>query len=176
MSPSDSSSKDFGQPADTYGLKSSSNSSSSDTAPSAPSTFNQKTYQPILKDISHNETPSASSPKQGVAGSPITQEDREKLPHSQTAPMPDTSSTTSGGPSQAKNPNNQLPSQKSNDSDNLPHSKKVRGTLANKDGKSVNKTMLGDPASLKSETSKTGMGKDVEEGVAEGKGKPKSKL
>jgi hypothetical protein len=45
----------------------------------------------------------------------------------------------------------------------LPHSKKVRGTLANDDGKKVNRTQLGDPASLKSETSKTNdMGKGTE--------------
>jgi hypothetical protein len=37
----------------------------------------------------------------------------------------------------------------------LPHSKQVRGTQANDDGKKVNKTQLGDPASLKSETSET---------------------
>ncbi|KAF2440237.1 hypothetical protein P171DRAFT_488968 [Karstenula rhodostoma CBS 690.94] len=48
-----------------------------------------------------------------------------------------------------------------NDSD-LPHSKKVRGTLANKDGKQVNKTQLGDPASLKAETSENDLGKQTE--------------
>jgi len=37
----------------------------------------------------------------------------------------------------------------------LPHSKTVRGTLANNDGKRVNRTQLGDPASLKAETSST---------------------
>ncbi|EDU51338.1 hypothetical protein PtrSN002B_002533 [Pyrenophora tritici-repentis] len=37
----------------------------------------------------------------------------------------------------------------------LPHSKTVRGTLANKDGNKVNRTQLGDPASLKAETSST---------------------
>ncbi|KAE8837012.1 hypothetical protein HRS9122_07167 [Pyrenophora teres f. teres] len=37
----------------------------------------------------------------------------------------------------------------------LPHSKTVRGTLANKDGNKVNRTQLGDPASLKAETSLT---------------------
>jgi hypothetical protein len=52
----------------------------------------------------------------------------------------------------------------------LPHSKKVRGTLANDDGKKVNKTQLGDPVSLKSETSETNdMGKGTE-----GEGQDKS--
>ncbi|KAI8936913.1 hypothetical protein NX059_006145 [Plenodomus lindquistii] len=55
--------------------------------------------------------------------------------------------------------------------DDLPHSKKVRGTLANTDGKQVNKTQLGDPASLKAETSDTNMDKGVER-----EGKEKSKL
>jgi hypothetical protein len=58
----------------------------------------------------------------------------------------------------------------SNESD-LPHSKKVRGTLANSDGKQVNKTQLGDPASLKAETSETNMGKQTER-----EGMEKSKL
>ncbi|KAJ4334747.1 hypothetical protein N0V87_006656 [Didymella glomerata] len=55
--------------------------------------------------------------------------------------------------------------------DDLPHSQKVRGTLANSDGKQVNKTQLGDPASLKAETSKTDMGRQTER-----EGKEKSKL
>ncbi|KAF2633653.1 hypothetical protein BU25DRAFT_405524 [Macroventuria anomochaeta] len=53
----------------------------------------------------------------------------------------------------------------------LPHSKKVRGTLANADGKQVNDTQLGDPASLKAETSKTDLGKQTER-----EGMEKSKL
>jgi hypothetical protein len=57
-----------------------------------------------------------------------------------------------------------------NDND-LPHSQKVRGTLANSDGKRVNKTQLGDPASLKAETSKTDLGRQTER-----EGKEKSKL
>jgi hypothetical protein len=58
------------------------------------------------------------------------------------------------------------------DESDLPHSKKVRGTLANSDGKQVNKTQLGDPASLKAETSKTDMGSKQ----AEREGMEKSKL
>jgi hypothetical protein len=58
--------------------------------------------------------------------------------------------------------------------EDLPHSKKVRGTLANDDGDKVNKTQLGDPASLTSETSDSTMEKGVErEGANKG---AKSKL
>jgi hypothetical protein len=39
--------------------------------------------------------------------------------------------------------------------ESLPHSKTVRGTLAHKGGAKVNRSMLGDPVSLKSETSKS---------------------
>lgn len=46
----------------------------------------------------------------------------------------------------------------SNSQGELPHSKKVRGTLSNNDGQTVNKTQLGDPVSLKAETSNTNMG------------------
>ena len=55
--------------------------------------------------------------------------------------------------------------------DDLPHSKKVRGTLANSDGKKVNKTQLGDPASLKAETRETELGRPTER-----EGMEKSKL
>jgi hypothetical protein len=56
----------------------------------------------------------------------------------------------------------------------LPHSKKVRGTLANDDGKKVNRTQLGDPASLKAETSKTvDMGKGTEREGQDKSGKSK---
>jgi hypothetical protein len=39
-----------------------------------------------------------------------------------------------------------------NSGENLPHSKKVRGTLGHKGGNEVNEKMLGDPVSLKAET------------------------
>lgn len=54
----------------------------------------------------------------------------------------------------------------------LPHSKKVRGTLSDTSGKKVNRTMLGDPASLVSETSDTNLDRDAESGT----GGVKSKL
>lgn len=56
-----------------------------------------------------------------------------------------------------------------NDAD-LPHSKKVRGTLANTHGGKVNRTQLGDPTSLKAETSETDMGRQTErEGLEKSK-------
>lgn len=57
--------------------------------------------------------------------------------------------------------------------EDLPHSMKVRGTLANDDGNKVNKTQLGDPASLKSETSDSDMRKSVEREGADKGGKSK---
>ena len=65
-----------------------------------------------------------------------------------------------------------VPNSSSDTSDrDLPHSKKVRGTLANSNGKQVNKTQLGDPTSLKAETSNTDLGKQTER-----EGMEKSKL
>lgn len=72
---------------------------------------------------------------------------------------------TGGGDKRAKG------NGRSTGKENLPHSKTVRGTLANKDGKEVNKTQLGDPVSLKAETSNTKMEKS-----AEREGLEKSKL
>lgn len=71
------------------------------------------------------------------------------------------------------NPSGELPHSKkqvgnvgaptpSNPQGELPHSKKVRGTLSNTDGQKVNKTQLGDPTSLKAETSTTNMGNATE--------------
>ncbi|KAH7400749.1 hypothetical protein DE146DRAFT_472378 [Phaeosphaeria sp. MPI-PUGE-AT-0046c] len=61
----------------------------------------------------------------------------------------------------------------SNPQGELPHSKKVRGTLANKDGQRVNKTQLGDPASLKAETSSSNMGRSTEREGQDKSGKSK---
>lgn len=55
--------------------------------------------------------------------------------------------------------------------EDLPHSKKVRGTLANSSGEQANKTQLGDPVSLKAETSDSDLGRQTER-----EGKEKSKL
>lgn len=81
-----------------------------------------------------------------------------------TGELPHTTSRSS--PSLAPTP--------SNPSGSLPHSKTVRGTLANTSSNTMNKTQLGDPASLKAETSNTKMDRSVER---EGKDKGlKSKL
>ncbi|KAF2877082.1 hypothetical protein BDV95DRAFT_558442 [Massariosphaeria phaeospora] len=53
-------------------------------------------------------------------------------------------------------PSSSSPPSSSNSSD-LPHSMRVRGTKANASGSKTNKTMLGDPASLKAETSEIGV-------------------
>ncbi|KAF1842390.1 uncharacterized protein K460DRAFT_409807 [Cucurbitaria berberidis CBS 394.84] len=55
----------------------------------------------------------------------------------------------------------------------LPHSKTVRGTFANDDGKKVNNTQLGDATSLKAETSESESGKDVEREGGDKSGKSK---
>jgi hypothetical protein len=81
--------------------------------------------------------------------------------------------TDAGGPDKKAKGNGRDDSSESGSKDDLPHSKKVRGTLANDDGKKVNRTQLGDPASLKAETSKTDLGRSVER---EGTEKTKSKL
>ncbi|KAF2709604.1 hypothetical protein K504DRAFT_467569 [Pleomassaria siparia CBS 279.74] len=59
-------------------------------------------------------------------------------------------------------------SSSSSSKEKLPHSKQVRGTLDNEAGPRVNKSMLGDPVSLKAETSEsdfdTGAAADAEGG------------
>ncbi|KAL6706612.1 hypothetical protein ACN47E_005368 [Coniothyrium glycines] len=80
--------------------------------------------------------------------------------------------TSAGGPDKRAKGNGRG-ERSSSSREDLPHSKKVRGTLANDDGKKVNRTQLGDPASLKAETSNTKLGPDVER---EGQQKTKSKL
>lgn len=83
-------------------------------------------------------------------------------PETDNPPTPENQKATSSLVSNSSSDTNE---------DDLPHSKKVRGTLANSDGKQVNKTQLGDPASLKAETSKTDLGRQTER-----EGKEKSKL
>ncbi|KAF2651504.1 hypothetical protein K491DRAFT_696415 [Lophiostoma macrostomum CBS 122681] len=65
---------------------------------------------------------------------------------------PHNSTSDSVSPANSYSENKQKGSQKQD----LPHSKKVRGTLANEEGKKVDKTMLGDPVSLKTETNERG--------------------
>jgi hypothetical protein len=73
-------------------------------------------------------------------------DDSKELPSNDSAPP--------RGQGNDSSPNVRAPTP-SNPSGELPHSKKVRGTLGNNNGKKVNKTQLGDPASLKAETSET---------------------
>jgi hypothetical protein len=72
--------------------------------------------------------------------------------------------------SQSKNGSHQKGADQ--DKEDLPHSKKVRGTLAHSGGSKVNKSMLGDPTSLKSETSDT----KIETGAHGGTGSEKEEM
>jgi hypothetical protein len=91
-------------------------------------------------------------------------------PETDDPPLPKSTKVASSLVPNSSSDTNDSDLPQSNESD-LPHSKKVRGTLANSDGKQVNKTQLGDPASLKAETSETNMGKQTER-----EGMEKSKL
>jgi hypothetical protein len=93
-------------------------------------------------------------------------------PENSSKELPANDSAPPGGESNDSGANVGAPTP-SNPSGELPHSKKVRGTLANKDGKKVNKSQLGDPASLKAETSKTEMDKSTEREGSDKSGKSK---
>jgi hypothetical protein len=93
-------------------------------------------------------------------------------PENSSKELPANDSAPPGGESNDSGANVGAPTP-SNSSGELPHSKKVRGTLANKDGKKVNKSQLGDPASLKAETSKTEMDKSTEREGSDKSGKSK---
>jgi hypothetical protein len=103
-------------------------------------------------------------PQLGDATSLKPETSDKKLPENDSAPPPgqgNDSDVNVGAPTP------------SNPQGELPHSKKVRGTLANNDGKKVNKTQLGDPASLKAETSNTNMDKGTEREGQDKSGKSK---
>ncbi|OAL00470.1 hypothetical protein IQ06DRAFT_336024 [Phaeosphaeriaceae sp. SRC1lsM3a] len=117
---------------------------------------NPKTQEAIKND--------SKVPSLGDATSLKPENDDKKLPSNDSAP-PRGQGNDSDSNVVAPTP--------SNPSGELPHSKKVRGTLANNDGQKVNKTQLGDPASLKAETSKTNMGKDTEREGQDKSGKSK---
>lgn len=112
------------------------------------------------KSLPHSKTvrgtlsnPNPKSVKPAQLGDPISLE-REK---NDAAP-------TAASDSQPADPYRQNESQ-------LPHSKAVRGTLGNASGPKVNKSMLGDPISLKAETSERGFDRGAaEDGVRSGKG------
>ncbi|OAL49388.1 hypothetical protein IQ07DRAFT_680631 [Pyrenochaeta sp. DS3sAY3a] len=104
-------------------------------------------------------------PQLGDATSLKPENDDIKLPQYDSAPPPGQGSNKNN----SKASSNHVKSEK-----DLPHSKQVRGTLANSSGKRVSNVQLGDPVSLKAEGSQTEMENDVER---EGEAKSgKSKL
>ncbi|KAI4948070.1 hypothetical protein J4E91_006063 [Alternaria rosae] len=113
------------------------------------------------KTFPSNDAPSSSTSSTSSSSSPPSSETS-----SIGAPTPSTpyvKSGTSAGGADKKAVGNGGGSKKEDGKEELPHSKKVRGTLANDDGNKVNKTQLGDPASLKAETSDTkDMGRQTE--------------
>ena len=119
---------------------------------------NPKTQEAIKND--------SKVPQLGDPTSLKPETDDKKLPSNDSAPPRgqgnDSASKADVGAPTPSNPQGELP-----------HSKKVRGTLANNDGQKVNRTQLGDPASLKSETSKTSMGKQTEREGQDKSGKSK---
>ncbi|KAH9871983.1 hypothetical protein J1614_006242 [Plenodomus biglobosus] len=128
---------------------------------------------PKTKEAMNSDKP---TPRLGDATSLKAENDDSKaLPPNDSAPPAgegndsDSTSTVSRPYRKASNAGGGEKTAQSNE--DLPHSKRVRGTFANRDGKTVNKTQLGDPVSLKAETSDTKM----EQGV-EREGKEKSKL
>ena len=108
--------------------------------------------------------PPRSKTVRGTLGNPKTQaaiENNDKPPQigdpvsiikEKDNSAPQTSTSDSSKPADPSRQNGQEKSQKQD----LPHSKKVRGTLDNNSGKEVEKGMLGDPVSLKSETNERG--------------------
>lgn len=117
---------------------------------------------PKTKEAMNSDKP---TPKLGDATSLKPVNDDKPLPSNDSAPLK-SQGNDAGSDSGAL----------STEQKDLPHSKKVRGTLANEHGKRVSKTQLGDPTSLKPEHSEIGLGKDAErEGVQKGD-RTKSKL
>ncbi len=103
-----------------------------------------------------NDTPSASSTSSSSDSAPTVSDPYRKAGTS--AGGGDKKAIGNGGNIEGGNMEdgkNQGSTKKDEGKEDLPHSKKVRGTLANNDGAKVNRTQLGDPASLKAETSKT---------------------
>lgn len=142
---------------DPVSLKSSVNDHKNDSEPSgAPSGFDQPADTYGLK----KSAPSAPSSFEQAKSK------NNERSHADNYGLKEGSSTGSGSLASATGGSSSPSSASKQDKDDIPHSKKVRGTLANTTGNKVNKTMLGDPAGLKSETSKTGLGKDVERGTA----------
>jgi hypothetical protein len=112
------------------------------------------------------------TPQLGDATSLKPENSSPKLPSNDTAP-PAGQGNDTGAPKVSEISPKDERAASIEPNEELPHSKKVRGTLANDDGKTVNKTQLGDPASLKAETSKSSMGKEVEREGQDKSGKSK---
>lgn len=122
---------------------------------------------------------SAPTPRLGDGTSLKPENDDPKLPENDSAPPPgqgnDKKATGNGDAAAAASSSSAGNGKgKGEKGEQLPHSKTVRGTLANGHGGKVNRTQLGDPTSLKAETSERGdMGREVER---EGQRKKESKL
>ncbi|KAF1958640.1 hypothetical protein CC80DRAFT_490472 [Byssothecium circinans] len=104
--------------------------------------------------FSHPKFSSASQPPQ--LGDHVSLE-REK---NDSAPSTGTQNSASSANITPGDPYRQRGSQ-------LPHSKSVRGTLANASGPQLNRSMLGDPVSLKAETSDNNFDSGAESGGKE---------
>ncbi|KAF2024771.1 hypothetical protein EK21DRAFT_77970 [Setomelanomma holmii] len=112
------------------------------------------------------------TPQLGDATSLKPENDSPKLPSNDSAP-PAGQGNDTGAPKVSDMSPKSERAASVEPKEELPHSKKVRGTLANDNGKKVNKTQLGDPASLKAETSKSSMGREVEREGGDKSGKSK---
>ncbi|KAL1800812.1 hypothetical protein ACET3X_001154 [Alternaria dauci] len=121
-----------------------------------------------------NDTPSASSSSSSSSDSAPTVSDPYRKAGT-SAGGGDKKAIGNGGNVEGRNmEDGKQGGKKSEATDDLPHSKKVRGTLANNDGAKVNRTQLGDPASLKAETSTTNdMGRQTEREGQDKSGKSK---
>jgi hypothetical protein len=110
--------------------------------------------------ISSNQTPPQ-------IGDPVSLQD----PKPDSAPTENVKSVSSSQPADPYRENEHKTASSSSGSSgkDLPHSKKVRGTLGHEGGKKVNKSMLGDPVSLKAETNERGQDKGAggEDGLEE---------
>ncbi|KAF2643108.1 hypothetical protein P280DRAFT_376641, partial [Massarina eburnea CBS 473.64] len=103
--------------------------------------------QTVRGTFSNPKTDTTSNPPQ--LGDPTSLE-REKS--DSASPTGNNTGDESSASSDSSSPGNKSQQKEPQ----LPHPKSVRGTLANASGPRVNKSMLGDPVSLKAETSDSG--------------------
>ncbi len=116
---------------------------------------------PKTKEAMNSDKP---TPQLGDATSLKPEKSNKELPSNDSAPP------TSDQKGESSNDSESTSDAKDKD---LPHSKTVRGTLANTDGKKVDKKQLGDPTSLKAENNRSEMDKDVEREGQDKSGKSK---